>query len=226
MDRKKSSRKAKRKRELQKRWEKRRKQKSVTSNILTESSSDSDSAAKVSHDGGPKHSKKRKRIGKDKSLLEQNKEIIRNISEEITPVNKLKARFKQKKLNFHVNQTANSDRLSKSSPFDSKQHARYDSKKKRDKIVTSTPLHPNTEEILFLSSLDSNTIADSETPPKQTASKLSESKNENSPKSKNISKKSLNIRKKLKSIRHSPRLSSLKRVQRKARATRKTLKVE
>lgn len=184
LSRNKSLRKRKRKRELQKKWNERKRQKN-TSRIIESSDNneeDSQPQTQVTHTKSPRQIVRKKETEKLASTSKQEK-VFRNLPEE-TPLYKSKVKFKQTKLNFHTNQTTNSDN-SKDANFELKLHNEPIKKKpvkkkpikKKLKVIplgTSTPLPDevrNSKKISSSSNSEIGNITDIETP-KQTVDKL------------------------------------------------------
>lgn len=174
--RKKSLRKNKRRRELQKKWNEKKRQK-INLKYIESSESNEDSRI---HSGSQQQIPIRKNETEPvPSTPKQQKKVYRNLPEE-TPLHKSKKRFKQTKLNFQINQITNSaNSMNENSLFVSKLHKKPDKKKpKMAPLGTSTPLYPRKSRKISSSSStdDIVNITDIEAP-KQTIDNLNDSKN-------------------------------------------------
>ncbi|XP_050450561.1 uncharacterized protein LOC126851043 [Cataglyphis hispanica] len=177
--RKKSLRKNKRRRELQKKWNEKKRQKINLKYIESSESNEEDS---WTHSGSQQQIPIRKNETESvPSTSKQQKKVYRNLPEE-TPLHKPKKRFKQTKLNFQINQITNSaNSINENSLFVSK--LRNEPDKKKPKMVplgTSTPLYHSARKSRKISSSSSAddivNITDIEAP-KQTIDNLNDSKN-------------------------------------------------
>ncbi|XP_070168850.1 DNA ligase 1 [Polyergus mexicanus] len=173
--RKRSLRKSKRRRELQKKWNEKKNLKHIESSESNEEDNQT-------------HTKSSRQISMRKNETEivpstskQQEKVYRNLSEE-TPLHKSKKKFKQTKLNFQINQiTDSANSMNENSLFVSKLHNEPDKKKpKMIPLGTSTPLYRSTRKSRKISSSsnadDIINITDIEAL-KQTADKLNDSKN-------------------------------------------------
>lgn len=144
MVRKKSLRKSKRRHQLRKKWNERKKQKIISTNIES-SDNEEDNQTKEAHtESSLQISIREKETEPVPSTSKQQTKIYGNLTEE-TPLHKPKIKFKQTKLNFQTNQTANSaSSINENLSFASKPHDKLENPKKKLKIIplgTSTPLH-------------------------------------------------------------------------------------
>lgn len=179
MARKKSLRKSKRRRELQKKWNEKKRQK-INSKYID--SSESNEEGSWTHSGSPWQIPIRKNETESvPSTSKQQTKVYRNLPEE-TPLHKPKKRFKQTKLNFQINQITNSpNSMNENSLFVSKLRNKPDKKKpKMVPLGTSTPLYHSARKSRKISSSSSAddivNITDIEAS-KQTTDHLNDSKN-------------------------------------------------
>lgn len=179
--RKKSLRKRKRRRELQKKWNERKRRKNTSRNIESSENNEEDSHTQVTYTESPwRVSIREKETEAVPSTSKQQEKVYGNLPEE-TPLYKPKVRFKQTKLNFQTNQTTNStNSVDKSPSIVSKLHNKLDKKKPRmAPLGTSTPLPRstrNSRKISSSSSLEIENITNIKTL-KQTADKLNDNEN-------------------------------------------------
>lgn len=144
MVRKKSLRKSKRRHQLRKKWNERKRQKIISTNIES-SDNEEDNQTKEAHtESSLQISIREKETEPVPSTSKQQTKIYGNLTEE-TPLHKPKIKYKQTKLNFQTNQTANSaSSINENLLFASKPHDKLENLKKKLKIIplgTSTPLH-------------------------------------------------------------------------------------
>jgi len=141
--RKKSLRKSKRRYQLRKKWNERKRQKIISTNIES-SDNEEDNQTKEAHTESSLQISIREETEPVPSTSKQQTKIYGNLTEE-TPLHKPKIKFKQTKLNFQTNQTANSaSSINENLLFASKPHDKLENPKKKLKIIplgTSTPLH-------------------------------------------------------------------------------------
>lgn len=159
MVRKKSLRKNKRK--LQKKWNERRKQRIISTNIESSDNEEDNQTKEARTESSLQISIREKETEPIPSTSKQQTKIYKNVTEE-TPLHKPKIRFKQTKLNFQTNQTANSaSSINEGLSFASKPHDKLENPKKKLKIIplgTSTPLHRSRRRISSSSSLEIDNI--------------------------------------------------------------------
>ncbi|XP_072756998.1 uncharacterized protein [Anoplolepis gracilipes] len=222
--RKKSQRKKKIRRELQKKWNKRKRQKNVSTNIELSESNEEDSQiqTKVTRTKSPQQISIRQ---KETEPVPSTSKQQEKISQE-TPLYKPIVRLKQTKLNFHINQITNSpNSVNENLSFRSESHNKPDKKKpKMAPLGTSTPLYPTlrkSRKLSSSSSLDIDNITDIKAP-KQTADKINDSENSHL-KNKNVKRKtskSLSLQSTTKSIGSPSHLRAVKTNQRHTRSTK------
>lgn len=160
MVRRKLLRKSKRRHQLQEKWNE-RKQRIISTNNES-SDNEEDNQTKEAHtESSLQIPIREKETEPVPSTSKQQTKIYKNLTEE-TPLHKPKIRFKQTKLNFQTNQTANSaSSVNENLSFASKPHDKLENSKKKLKIIplgTSTPLHRSRRRISSSSSLEIDNI--------------------------------------------------------------------
>ncbi|XP_011251333.1 uncharacterized protein LOC105248302 [Camponotus floridanus] len=159
--RKKSLRKSKRRHQLQKKWNERKKQRIILTNNKSSDNEEDNQTKEARTESSLQISIKEKKTEPVPSTSKQRTKIYKNLTEE-TPLHKPKTRFKQTKLNFQNNQTANSaSSINENLSFASKPHDKLENPKKKLKIIplgTSTPLHRSHRRISSSSSLEIDNI--------------------------------------------------------------------
>lgn len=205
-------RRAKRRRELQNKWNKRKKQEGITKNITSsennsndahsEAHSDAHSEAEVSHTKSP-HQTLINEKGTEPivSSLKKQKQNDKNLLE-VTPMNKSKIKLKQTKLNFKTTQSKNSSNGNESSLFQSKPHTKLGSKNQKvAQLITSTPLNPRVNNKL-ISTLELDNITEIGSLSNEAAGNASDLK-----KNSRLKNETLRKKKKIQKSRRSPRLA-------------------